>query len=203
MGKAHDCQGKRCDDGSGLFEFSFQWRWGDRTGDSGGGVRLVYPDPWPPDPSLVGTSTHLVKTERQDLWAGLLSASVKNDMVAIGKPPLEHAWNGNYSAVVSSVTSEIDDGVIDGAFDAAILEVAFHDNQQDAELLRDPKVRDWAARAAYEATVKYFGQFSGDTIGISRPRLPDRRSGNLSARSGWSSVAGLCRRYILLHHSFG
>ena len=39
-----------------------------------------------------------------------------------------------------------------------ILEVAFHDNTSDAALLRDPKVRNWVARGAYHAVVRYMNR---------------------------------------------
>jgi len=51
---------------------------------------------------------------------------------------------------------EINNLYINDEFDATIVEVAFHDNRFDAELLRDRKVRDAVARATYRGIVKYF-----------------------------------------------
>ena len=43
--------------------------------------------------------------------------------------------------------------------DATIIEVAFHDDASDAALLRDPKARNWIARASYQAVVRYMNEF--------------------------------------------
>ncbi len=48
--------------------------------------------------------------------------------------------------------------------DATLLEVAFHDNASDAALLRDPKVRNWVARGAYHAVVRYMNQYDGGAL---------------------------------------
>ena len=58
---------------------------------------------------------------------------------------------------------EINNTYINNEFDATIVEVAFHDNQLDAELMRDPKVRDAVARATYQGMVKYFRAVDGNT----------------------------------------
>ena len=51
---------------------------------------------------------------------------------------------------------EINNQYINDEFDATIVEVAFHDNKEDAELMRDPRVRDAIARATYQGLIKYF-----------------------------------------------
>src|SRR4029079_16199522 len=40
--------------------------------------------------------------------------------------------------------------------DATVAEVAFHDQTQDSQFLRDPKARDQIARSLYEAVLEYF-----------------------------------------------
>jgi hypothetical protein len=56
--------------------------------------------------------------------------------------------------------------------DATIIEVAFHDQLQDAQLMRDPKVRDQLARSTYQATLEYFDNFGGLTNPASLPTAP-------------------------------
>ena len=51
---------------------------------------------------------------------------------------------------------EINNHYINDEFDATIVEVAFHDNQEDAELMRDARVRDAVARATYQGLLTYF-----------------------------------------------
>jgi hypothetical protein len=112
------------------------------------------------DPALFpGTNT-----PNQLEWARLVGKEVNDDLVAIGAPPLEHAWHNRGNNVTFRRTDfafgEINNTWAKNEFDATILEVAFHDNQLDAELMRDPKARDWVARATYQATLRYFNQFA-------------------------------------------
>lgn len=43
--------------------------------------------------------------------------------------------------------------------DATIIEVAYHDNVSDAQIMRDPKGRNAIARAAYHAVIKYMNKY--------------------------------------------
>src|SRR3712207_2236952 len=86
-------------------------------------------------------------TPNQQRWAFLTANEVNDDLVAMGSPPLEVGWFNRSDAALTLDRSDIDFGEIsDNAngdeFDATILEVAFHDNVDDAALMRDPKVRD-------------------------------------------------------------
>lgn len=51
---------------------------------------------------------------------------------------------------------EINNAYINNEFDATIVETGYHDNQLDAEMLRDPRVRDALGRATYQGLVRYF-----------------------------------------------
>ena len=53
-----------------------------------------------------------------------------------------------------------------------IIETAFHDNLEDAELMRDPRVRDQLARSTYEAALEYFDNFGGLSSPVSAPSFP-------------------------------
>ena len=68
-------------------------------------------------------------------------------------------WSNRGSNVTFQASfnyGEINNSVINNEFDATIVETAFHDNQLDAELMRDPDVRDAIARATYQGVVRYF-----------------------------------------------
>ncbi|HWI56068.1 MAG TPA: fibronectin type III domain-containing protein, partial [Bacillota bacterium] len=103
-------------------------------------------------------------TSNQFRLAQLVGAEVNSDLVGIGSPPLEVPW---YNA--SSVTfarsdyafGEIRGDVLNYEMDATIVEVAYHDDVSDAKLLRDPKARNWIARAAYQGLLRYLNQFDG------------------------------------------
>ena len=108
-------------------------------------------------------------TPNQARWAFLAANEVNDDLVALGSPPLEVGWFNRSDAAVTLDRADIDFGEIsDNAnadeFDATILEVAFHDNVDDAALMRDPKVREAVGRATYQATVRYFNEFGGSGL---------------------------------------
>ena len=115
-------------------------------------------------------------TPNQQRWAFLAAKEVNADLVAAGSPPMEYAWFNKADSALTLDRSDIDFGEIRSSatgdeFDATILEVAFHDNVQDAALMRDPVVRDRVGRATYQATVRYFGEFGGGTVAMA-PAAP-------------------------------
>lgn len=109
---------------------------------------------------FAGTST-----SNQLRLAQLTGLEINNDLVAIGTPPLEVAWYNRGTSVTYARTDyafgEIRGDTLGYEMDATIIEVAFHDDTSDAKLLRDPKARNWVARAAYQAVVRYMNQFDG------------------------------------------
>jgi hypothetical protein len=86
------------------------------------------------------------------ILAQLTGAEINNDLTGIPVPPLEVAWYNRGSSVTYARSDyafgEINNSVINNEFDATIIEVAFHDDASDAQLMRDPKVRNWVARAS-------------------------------------------------------
>ncbi len=104
-------------------------------------------------------------TPNQFRLAQLLGAEINNDLSAFGVPPLEVAWNNRGANVTFRRTDfafgEIRNDTLGGEMDATIVEVAFHDNDSDARLLRDPRVRNWVARATYQGVVRYMNEFDG------------------------------------------
>jgi hypothetical protein len=150
----------------------------------GRGVLGLYNDPV----HFPGTDT-----PNQLAWATLVAKEVNDDLVAIGTPPLELAWNNRGSNLTythydstnsanSYAFGEIRDDSINGEMDATICEVAYHDSASDAVLLRDPKARGWVARACYQATVKYFNQYGAGTLAL----LPEPPTNVRAVASGGS-----------------
>jgi hypothetical protein len=66
--------------------------------------------------------------------------------------------------------------------DATLFEVAFHDNLQDASLLRDPRAREQIGRSAYEGTLEYFVNHGGVATNVAIASKPS----NVSAVSNVS-----------------
>lgn len=103
-------------------------------------------------------------TPNQKLLARSLAQEVNDDMVA--RSDLERPWQERGENVTLDRTDiefgEINNLYINGEFDATIVEVAFHDNLQDALLMRTPPVRDAVARATYEGLIKYFRAADGN-----------------------------------------
>ncbi|MBL9161479.1 MAG: N-acetylmuramoyl-L-alanine amidase [Planctomycetaceae bacterium] len=104
-------------------------------------------------------------TPNQLMLAQTLGTEINADMVA-QNGQFENNWNNRGSNVTYQATfnyGELNNAYINNEFDATIIEVAFHDNLLDAQLMRDPKVRDALARSTYQGMVKYFRAVDGNT----------------------------------------
>lgn len=108
---------------------------------------------------LYNTATNR-QTPNQLRWARIVGQEVNDQMVAMN-PFLEIPWYDRGTRVTyGSAFGEMNNSTINGEFDATIIEVAYHDNVQDTLLLRDPKARNWIARASYRAVLKYMNEFA-------------------------------------------
>jgi hypothetical protein len=113
---------------------------------------------------LNGNQDPTTATPNQLLLAKSLAEEVNDDMVA-QNGQFEHDWGDRHGK--NTLDREIEFGEINNhyihdEFDATIIEVAFHDNREDAELMRDPRVRDAVARATYKGLIKYFRAVDGN-----------------------------------------
>ncbi|HEX4414420.1 MAG TPA: fibronectin type III domain-containing protein [Lacipirellulaceae bacterium] len=122
---------------------------------------------------LNGNNDPTTATPNQFLLAKSLAQKVNDDLVAqAGK--FEHDWHDRKDKTTQDRDDiefgEINNKYINNEFDATIVEVAFHDNKDDAQLLRDPKVRDAVARATYQGLLNYFRKV--DNNETSAVRLP-------------------------------
>ncbi|MEY4387071.1 MAG: hypothetical protein RLY20_2354, partial [Verrucomicrobiota bacterium] len=103
-----------------------------------------------------------VPTPNQAELARLCGAAVNDELVTLGSPPLEFPWfNRGTNITFSGAYGEISDNSFGSEMDATIIEVAYHDNTNDAALLRDPKCREAVARATLHAVVQYMNEFDG------------------------------------------
>jgi hypothetical protein len=116
-----------------------------------------------------GNNNPATKTPHQQEWALYVAKEVNDDLVALS-PQLELPWfNRTTTAQLTLDRTDIEFGeinntIITNEFDATILEEAFHDNSQDAALMRDPKERQWAARSSVQGAVRYFNQYGAGAL---------------------------------------
>ncbi len=127
----------------------------------------------------------------QAAFAALVSDQLDADAV-IEDANWEHNWVDRAAATLTGGYGEITNGRLNGEMCGTIIEVAFHDTPADAELLRDPKVRNVAGRACYRAIVRYFAQFDGGlSTFLPEPprRVRVRKTGPASATVAWAAPA--------------
>ncbi|MEO5804157.1 MAG: fibronectin type III domain-containing protein [Verrucomicrobiota bacterium] len=113
----------------------------------------------------VGLINSTNPTPRQSSLAANISKETQDDLVAMNSQ-LEYPWYGSRGNTLAGNYFEIENGRLNGEMDATILEVAFHDNVMDGPLLRDPKARNWVARAAYHAVVRYMTNYDAAPAGF-------------------------------------
>lgn len=105
-----------------------------------------------------GNNNPATATPNQFLLADTLAREINDDMVSLNGR-FEHDW-ANRTVLTLDRTDfefgEINNLFINDEFDATIVERAFHDNQLDAELLRDARVNEAIARATTQGLVRFF-----------------------------------------------
>jgi hypothetical protein len=111
-------------------------------------------------------TSHGGTTPNQVLLAQSLAQEVNNDLVAQNSI-LNPDWHNRGTNVLYENPDfnygEINNSWINNEFDATIVEVAFHDSQLDAQLMREAYARDAVARATYQGLIKYFRAVDGNT----------------------------------------
>lgn len=144
------------------------------------------------DPTLSADVAPNSNTPNQRQLALLLAREVNDDLVALSNS-LEVAWYQRGSSLTYARSDyafgEINNNALNGEMDATIIEVAFHDNADDARLLRDPKARNWVARASYQGLLRYFNQFdAAPLVFLPEPPVNVRAMAtNNGIRVAWSA----------------
>jgi len=88
--------------------------------------------------------------------AELIHGRILNSVKSLFDPSWYEYGSGLYSAYFGEINPSYNNEM-----PSCLVELAFHDNETDALMLRNPKFRDIAARAAYQAIVKYFADRDG------------------------------------------
>lgn len=113
----------------------------------------------------IGLISSSSPTPNQAALALFMGRQLNVDMRALNGN-FEHDWSTRTNNTLSGGFGEISNSWAANRFDATIVEVGFHDNTLDAELLRDSKVRQQLGRSTYEATLEHLFTHFGTT---SRP----------------------------------
>lgn len=108
---------------------------------------------------LYSTSTTVTN---QQPYAALMSNEIDNDCF-VEDANWEFTW-GNYGLTTLGGSYGEIGSALGGEMVGTIIEVAFHDDAQDAALLRDAKVRNVTGRACYQAMVRYFNTYGGGPL---------------------------------------
>ncbi|QDT68620.1 AmiA-like protein [Planctomycetes bacterium MalM25] len=112
---------------------------------------------------LNGNNNPATATPNQFLLADTLAGQVNDDLVA-QNGSFGQNWQNRTTVTLDRSDiefGEINNQRINNEFDATIIETGFHDNQFDAQMLRDQRVRDAIAKATYQGIVDYFRVVDG------------------------------------------
>lgn len=129
--------------------------------------------------------TDLGATTNQVQYATILSDEVDNDLL-IADDEFEHLWEDRGSPTFTGAYGAIATGANSNEFDATLVELAFHDNQQDAELLRDPRVRKAMGRACLHGVIRFLNTLPGSQVALNF--LPDTPRNFRLAHNGSGSA---------------
>lgn len=89
-----------------------------------------------------------------------LAELVHNRILDAVKALFDPSWYEYGGGLYSAYFGEINPSY-NNEMPSCLVELAFHDNAADSMMLRNPRFRDIAARAAYQAVVKYFADRDG------------------------------------------
>ncbi len=129
--------------------------------------------------------TDLGATTYQEEFANILSDEVDADLLVVDEE-FEHTWVDRSSATYTSSYGAIATGANGDEFDATIVELAFHDNETDTQLLRDGSVRAAMARSCTHGIIRFLSTLPGSEVPLSFP--PDTPRYVLAAENGSQAV---------------
>ena len=114
---------------------------------------------------VVGLITTLTPSTNGEDFAQYVGEEVNDDCVyedGLGNWPA--TWYDRTSVTYTGAYGEFSGSNLNYEMCGSLVEVAFHDDEDDALMLREPKVRAVAARACYQAIVRFFNEFDGLTL---------------------------------------
>lgn len=115
--------------------------------------------------------TNTGSTTNQTTFATVLSNEIDADMLLI-QNEFESPWVDRASPTLIGAYGAISTTNNDNEFDATLVELAFHDNATDAQLLRDPRMRSAMARACVQGIIRFLNGLPGSQVPLAFP--PDQ-----------------------------
>ena len=112
--------------------------------------------------------TDLGATTYQEEYALILSNEVDADLTVLHSE-FEYSWVDRASPTYTSSYGAICTPANGDEFDATIVELAFHDNEQDAALLRDSRVRSAMARACLHGIIRFLNTLPDSEVPVAFP----------------------------------
>ncbi|MBI5864492.1 MAG: N-acetylmuramoyl-L-alanine amidase [Planctomycetes bacterium] len=130
-------------------------------------------------------TTDLGATTNQAAFATTLSNEVDADLT-LRNGEFETAWYDRAGATLSGSYGAIATTNNSNEFDATLIELAFHDNVTDAQLLRDPRMRQAMAQACVHGITKFLHSLAGSPVPLAfapdtprEPRVLDLGGGDV------------------------
>ncbi|MDX2197974.1 MAG: hypothetical protein SF069_03265 [Phycisphaerae bacterium] len=135
--------------------------------------------------------TNTGSTSNQTALATTLANEIDADMLILDDL-FEHQWFDRGSPTLTSAYGAISTTNNSNEFDATIVEFAFHDNQQDAELLRDARVRAAMGKSCVQGVIRFLNNLPGSTVPLAfAPDTPRDVAvedlGNGDVRVSWAA----------------
>lgn len=140
--------------------------------------------------------------ERQYEIATMTADEVNNDMEALDQGvAFGQNWGNNTSNFYDGVTyGEIRDLYLQGEMTGTLNEVAFHSNNEDANIMQDARGRNIIGRACYQSIVKFIVQYGG--TGRSNVLLPDQPT-HVKATNNGNGAVTVSWRATVVHAAGG
>ncbi|MHC4233896.1 MAG: golvesin C-terminal-like domain-containing protein [Planctomycetota bacterium] len=107
-------------------------------------------------------------TTNQAQYAAVMANEVDADLLVVDNE-FEHSWHDRASPTYTSGYGAIGTDANGDEFDATIIELAYHDNQLDAELLRDDRVRAAMARSCLHGVIRFLSTLPGSQVPLAFP----------------------------------
>lgn len=157
--------------------------------------------------------SNLGQTTNQTQFATILSNEIDADLNLLS-PGFEHPWVDRAAATLTGAYGAIATTNNDNEFDATLVELAFHDNGDDARLLRSPMVRRAMARSCVQGIVRFLNTLPGSQVPLAfapdtprEPRVEDLGGGTI--RVTWAAplsdgaIGGPASGYVVYQSADG
>ena len=133
-------------------------------------------------------------SEGSEALAALVQERILNSVRTLFDSDYQKYGRGIYSAYFGELNPSNNNEM-----PAVIVELAFHTSPDDSKILRNPKYRDIAMRAAYQAIVQYFADKDGTTpvfLPGSPRNLRTKTNENGSVTLSWDAPESDANRYL-------